>query len=117
MPADFSEVYALAADLGASAEGVPEIAWKVVHKTAADISATAKQLAPVDTGTMRASIGYQTDRLAGSIRAVIGPTVNYAPYVEFGTSRQPPQPFMGPAADRHAPGFYRAMEIIAADIL
>ena len=113
MPADFSEVKDLAVDLGKAQADTVKQSQQAVVKTTYDIEATGKRLAAVDTGAMRGSIGSDI----GVLRSVIGPTVNYAPHVEHGTSRMPPQPFMGPAADRHAPEFYRAMGIIAGDIL
>lgn len=108
MPADFSEVNHLAADLAKAGPKALLAAQRVIVKTAHDIEASAKQNAAVDTGAMRNSIGVDT----APLNATIGPTVNYAPYVEFGTSRQAPQPFMGPAAERHTPAFYRAMDAI-----
>jgi HK97 gp10 family phage protein len=113
MPADFSEVNKLAADLAKAGPRQIALAKKALVKTALDVEATAKQLAAVDTGAMRNSIGIDFEELA----ATIGPTVNYAPYVEFGTSRQAPQPFMGPALDRHTAAFYLAMEQIASGLL
>lgn len=108
MPADFSEVRELAVDLGVSGVLASRKVQQILSKTAHDIESTAKQLAAVDTGTMRNSIGVDIRPL----QATVGPTVNYAPYVEFGTSRQAPQPFMGPALDRHSHAFYAALDAI-----
>ena len=113
MPADFSQVLSLAADLGKASTEVTKKAAVVVAKVANDIEADAKQLAPVDTGALRNSISATVRTLS----AEIGPTVNYAPYQEFGTHRTPPQPFMGPAADRNEPAFTRAMEQLGGDLL
>lgn len=108
MPFDASELNRLAVDFVKAGPRAVILAQKVLDKTAHDIEATAKQMSPVDTGAMRNSIGV--DR--GVLQATVGPTVNYAPYVEFGTSRQAPQAFMGPALDRHNPAFFKAMEQI-----
>ena len=113
MPADFSELNTLAVDLGKTGPLVVLRAQKVIIKTAHDIEATSKQMAPVDTGALRNSIGVDVYPL----QAVIGPTVNYAEFLEYGTSRMAPYAFMGPALDRHNPAFFAAMEIIAGDIL
>lgn len=69
----------------------------------------ARQLAPVDTGRLRDSIGVSLTppremsfSIRGDeVRVYIGPSadVAYAPYVEFGTWRQAPHPFMRPALD------------------
>lgn len=112
MPADFSEVNNLAADLGKAGPRAARNAQKVIAKTAHDIEATGKQLAAVDTGAMRGSIGVDM----GVLSATIGPTVNYAPHLEYGTSRMPPQPFMNPAADRHSPAFYAALEQVVGQV-
>ena len=57
----------------------------------------AKRLCPVDTGNLRNSITHTTDGSA----AYIGTNVEYAPYVEMGTSRTRAQPFLRPAAQDH----------------
>jgi len=93
---------------------------------AREIEARAKELVPVDTGTLRDSI--EAHPITETGRAPAGGTVfngqtfgggqflpaearggwtvstdvEYAPYVEYGTSGDhatPPQPFMRPAAD------------------
>lgn len=113
MSADFSQVRDLAADLAKAGPKQMLLAQRVIVKTAHDIEGTAKQLAAVDTGMMRGSIGSDIRPL----QAIIGPTVDYAPFVEFGTSRAAPQPFMGPAAARHEPGYYQAMEQVLGGLL
>ena len=70
----------------------------------------AKQLAPVDTGRLRDSIGVSTiapKEMSFSIRhddvrVFIGPAADvwYAPYVEFGTWKHEGHPFMRPAMDQ-----------------
>ena len=52
--------------------------------------------APVDTGNLRSSI---THRVASDEEAHIGTNVEYAPYVEQGTSKMAAQPFLRPALD------------------
>ena len=47
------------------------------------------------------------------LRAAVVATASYAPFVEQGTSRQAPQPFMGPATDRNATLFEEAMKRLA----
>ena len=113
MPIDVSEVNNLAADLGSAGPRAVVKVQAVIAKTAHDVEGTAKQMAPVDTGALRGSIGVDI----GVLTATIGPTVSYAPYVEFGTSRMAPQAFMGPALDRHNPAFFKATEDVIADVL
>lgn len=64
----------------------------------------AKRLCPVDTGNLRNSITHTSD----DDTAYIGTNVEYAPYVEYGTSRTKAQPFLKPAANNHADE-YRAI--------
>lgn len=87
----------------------------VVRRTAHDIEARMKRTAPVDTGAMKNSVGvdFEGDGRFASFAAEIGPTVDYAPHVEFGTTRQAPQPFAFPAADAVEPSFIAALEKLA----
>lgn len=113
MASDFGELRKLGRDIAKAPAKVQRSAERVVAKTAADIEADGKRFAPVDTGALVNSISSDVDGLS----AEIGPTVDYAPYVEDGTSRMAPQPFMGRAADRRIPKFEQAMEKIAEKVL
>ena len=102
----------MSAALATDAVRVGARAAVVVRKVSADIEADAKALAPVDTGNLRASISREVtgDGRTRSIRAEIGPSAHYAGHVEYGTTRMAPQPYLGPATDRHAPAFTAGME-------
>lgn len=103
----------LSADIRRAAASTGQRAQVVIRKTAVDISSTAKKIAPVDTGNLKGSIGHSDLRTvgrSGSLSVEIGPTASYGVFVEQGTSRMAPQPFMGPAADQHAPAFEQAMQ-------
>ena len=67
-----------------------------IEKAALTVERKAKQNCPVDTGKLRASITTEV----GKLEAEVGTNVEYAPYVEFGTSKQSAQPFMRPALDK-----------------
>lgn len=108
-----NEFRKLAADLGRAAATAEPRARIVVAKTALDIVADAKNLAPVDTGNLKSSIGADIDGLL----AEIGPTANYGLFLELGTSRMAPQPFMGPAADRREGPFEEAIAQLAEEAL
>lgn len=116
---DMTEINTLAVSLESAAGTVGARASQVVRKTAHDIEAQGKQFAPVDTGNLRNSIGSTVtgDGRFGIIEAEIGPTANYGAYVEFGTSRHGPAAYMGPALDRHTPGFVAALEQLGGDVL
>lgn len=61
----------------------------------------AKKKCPVDTGRLRNSITHAIEDGDSGGRAVIGTNVDYAAYVELGTSRQKAQPYLKPAANNH----------------
>lgn len=110
----------LSADIAQAARTTGRRAQQVVRKTAYDIEATAKSIVPVGKsrpgyigGNLKNSIGHSDARgvgRSGSLAIEIGPTAHYGKYVEFGTSRMAPQPYMGPAADRHQGAFEQAMQ-------
>lgn len=93
------------------------------------------------------STDFEGDGRFGTMSAEIGPTVDYGDDVEYGTQPHviraknggklvfmgrngglvfvdkvdhpgtPPQPYLGPAFDRHAPGLERALGDIGEDVL
>lgn len=67
----------------------------------------AKLAAPVDTGTLRNSI--MLDEVTPD-HAILGPHVDYAEHVEFGTSRMAAQPYLRPAVDEHEREIVGAIE-------
>lgn len=69
-----------------------------VAETAYGTEAVAKYLCPVDTGTLRRSI--HTVISERGMRAVVGPSVAYAIFVEFGTRFMAARPYTRPAAAR-----------------
>lgn len=67
------------------------------------IERRTKEKCPVDTGRLRASYTTELVRATGGTpRVVVGSNVEYAPYVEFGTSRMEAQPHLQPAIDEVA---------------
>lgn len=115
MSFDASEFLTLGKNLGNVSKRTGTMAKAVVKKTAKDIEKSAKTLAPVDTGNLKNSITTSDLRnvTQESPSAEVRASANYAQYLEFGTSRMPAQPFMGPAAKKHGPEFMAAMaEII-----
>jgi HK97 gp10 family phage protein len=61
----------------------------------ADMVDLARSIVPVDTGALRESIYH---RPAG-LELEFGAAMDYASYVEFGTSRMRAQPYMRPSLD------------------
>jgi HK97 gp10 family phage protein len=87
-------------------------AAKAATEAAAKVQATAKSLAPKLTGALANSI--TTDVTQNG--AEVGPTVRYAPFVEYGTSKDSPQPFMGPAAERHEDEFAQLLSDLVGEL-
>lgn len=87
---------------------VRQAAQDAVAQTALSIESDAKQLAPVDTGRLRASISitFAPDRLS----AEVGTNVSYAVHQEFGTRYQPGTPFLGPAYEMNRAAFLANMK-------
>lgn len=91
----------LSAQLQARAE-------QIVTKAAFDVEAEAKTVVPVDTGNLKNSI--QTAKVEPLKAIVHTGTVEYAEYVEYGTSRMAAQPYMTPAAEAVRPAYHRAWQ-------
>lgn len=68
----------------------------------------AKQDCPVDTGRLRNSISHAVDMSDNSV--YIGTNVEYAAYVELGTSRMKPRPYLKPAATEHGAEYRELFE-------
>ena len=66
-------------------------------KRAIRVEASAKRLAPVDTGRLRASITHSLERDGRGLVAFVGSDVSYAIFQEFGTRYQRAQPYLRPA--------------------
>lgn len=91
-------------------------------KTLTDIETDGKALVAVDTGYLRSTISREitADTFSGrggEFGGEVGPTAAYGEFVEDGTSRMSPQPYMRPAGDRRIPGFLLAVEKIGEQLL
>ena len=117
MSADAGQLAQLGVDLTNSSGRLKPQARAAVSKTARDIEADAKHMAPYKTGNLLSSISTSITDVASLVEAVIGPTAEYGAFVEFGTSRQSPQPYLGPAADNRLPSLEDALAEIGANIL
>jgi len=68
---------------------------KGIEKGTLRVEATAKENCPVDEGLLRASIDHKFNFT--SLNGTVFTNLKYAPYPEFGTSKQRSQPYMYPA--------------------
>jgi HK97 gp10 family phage protein len=110
MEADMSELLNLSVSLAAASIPATD---RVLARGAAQITATAKQIAPVDTGYMRSSI---TPKRVNHMEHAIISQANYSGFVENGTVHMRPRPFMRPALDKHLPGIADALADAAVRI-
>ena len=97
---------------------------------AINVTAQAKELAPVDLGQLRNSIMYKTPLKKGGFNdsegkravaeitpiplpneAYVGANTEYAPYQEFGTRKMAPQPYLRPAIEIVAKG-HDALDVL-----
>lgn len=79
---------------------------KGLKKIAMTAERHAKLACPVDTGRLRNSISNTNDKNT----AYIGTNVEYAPYVEMGTSRMKAQPYLKPAIEEHLAEYKAILE-------
>jgi HK97 gp10 family phage protein len=101
---DASELRDFADKLERKTEAAAFLIRGAVRKTTADIAADAKTNAPVDTGFLRSSIQTSSAGSNANVaQGIVQAQSNYSKFVEFGTSRTAPQPFLGPAGDKHEP--------------
>lgn len=91
-------------------EEYPDHLDNAMDDTADAISLMAQIKVPVDTGRLRASINVGREYL----RKSIGTNVEYAGYVEFGTSGQKPQPYLRPAYEENKDRITEFLEKILA---
>lgn len=130
---DVSEVDALGRDLQSNADNVRPRVQRAVTRNGFQVAATAQVLAPVDLGALKNSISVDV----GDLEYEAGPTVEYGGYVELGTDGpypitnpwgwgddvtvmhpgNAPQPYMGPAFDRHLPKVVKDIGDAGEDIL
>ncbi|QNR51962.1 hypothetical protein phiRKBJ001_20 [Streptomyces phage phiRKBJ001] len=69
---------------------------EAINDFADDVVIHMKGVVPVDTGKLRDSISKQ----GSGLNVTVGPRgVNYAEYVEYGTSRSPAQPYVRPTIE------------------
>lgn len=81
-----------------------------VTESAEVMAGNIKAITPVDTGRLRNSITASSHLLDGRLptgEGEVGTNVEYAPYVEYGTRFQKPQPYMRRGAENSVPAVNR----------
>ena len=84
-----------------------KVVKRVVKQNGAELQAKAQRNSPVDTGTLKRSI--QLTITDGGLTAEVEATVEYAPYVEWGTRYMDARPYVKPASVGH---FLRTVQYI-----
>lgn len=85
---------------------VAQAAIQAVNETTAEAVSVARSVVPVDTGALKASLDARPAQQTGSgVSGEFGSYgIDYALYVELGTSRMRAQPYLRPGADAAFPG-------------
>ena len=81
---------------------------KVVKENGAQMQENAQRTVPVDTGTLKRSIGMAVRD--GGFTAEVEPTVEDAAYVEYGTRFMNAQPYMRPSYNQQKEKFKSDMK-------
>lgn len=93
--------------MGIEIKGIPQLMKKLnnlvseeaimkgIQKGVLRVEGDAKNLCPVDTGALRASITHNLE--PSTMSGTVGTIIDYAPYVELGTRYQGAQPYLCPA--------------------
>lgn len=94
--------------------GIPEATVRGIRKLTIQMRDYSKTIAPVDTGSLRASIRLQGTAVPKGEFIQMGLTagghitnpksgrkVDYASYVEFGTRRMTARPYFAPAIEKY----------------
>ena len=113
MPADVSGLRKLAADLRRA--DYRDDLGTVVRKVADNMAAAARRRAPVETGSLRASIRAEH---SGDLTSTVIADDEAAFYVEFGTSHKGPRPFMTPSGNEAGMALDKALvRVISKGVL
>ena len=107
----------LVGDFVAAAATVDMRADEVTGKFAEEIAVWQRALAPTgETLQTRDTISAERANVTTGVGWVAGTETWYAPFLEEGTSRMAPMPFIGPPADAKADAYTSAIGDIGADV-
>ncbi|QXT62753.1 HK97-gp10 family putative phage morphogenesis protein [Tessaracoccus palaemonis] len=113
---DATGVTHLRQQMGTIPREIRDKAGRSVRVRAHEIESLAKQQVAVDTGYLKSTIGvnsaFDLRTSTSDLVATVGASAHYAAYVEYGTAKMPPRPFLGPAFDTVRPRFEADIEAI-----
>ncbi len=105
---------AIMRELGATAHDVINASNEVITNTAYQIEADAKSNIKsnktVDTGRLLGSVTTKVNSNNAMVEAEIGTNVEYANYIEYGTSKMAAKPFLNPAFENNTQNIQREIE-------
>lgn len=111
------EIHRMANRFAAAPDKAVVLIRTATVKATIDTATDARRNAPVDTGYLRSSIATEYEFSGEGVTGTVEAGANYAVFVENGTSRMAPQPYMRPAFDKHRKKWIRAMEQVGAQVL
>lgn len=108
---DHGHILALVADLEDAGSGIEKRVADVFQSSGPTFTRTMKRIVPVDTGSLKESLGFDVQRHGpvmrlGVVKRVINPksgrpSSDYASYVHDGTWKMNPRPFLDVAVFKH----------------
>lgn len=91
-----------------AAQGITSAIDVALEKIGLLAEGYAQMRCPVDTGNLRGSITHEVSE--GEKAVYVGTNVEYAPYVELGTSKMDAQPYLRPAATEHGDQYRQVLK-------
>jgi HK97 gp10 family phage protein len=110
VPVNTVQVDNFARRLAAASQGIEAVEEVWQDQWGPEVASQMRNRAPRDTGALAASITYDGN---GTVR--VG--VDYGHFVEYGTARMAPQPYMKPSVDKVRPEATRDAGHRAVDII
>jgi len=96
---------------------VEEKVNQAVKIAAFAVERKGKEKSPVDTGANRDSIFVaEVDGIGGGPAYRVGPTMEYSPFLEFGTRYMSARPYMIPALESESPRLREAITQIMQEL-
>ena len=85
--------------MGGLEKAMGKVGGIVERQAKINVSKSPPEHPQVQTGRLRSSINFRIETSHNEIAALIGSNVSYAGFLEFGTSRMPPYPWLFPAVE------------------
>lgn len=108
-----NEFKRFADDIKAAAKEMDGAGVSIAARVARRALATAEAVAPVESGNLREGLHVVKDGERVSVEV----TNYYATFQEFGTSEMAPNPYIGPAFQRHAPELVAEVERVRNSVV